>query len=382
MKNMQKKHIFFLIPDMGFGGAQRQITQLLEEYSKNKDIEISLCTIINNFKLWEEKSQRFNSDIRVLCLNKKLGKWNNITAFFSLLNFLKNYQPDIIHAFLGRGIRYAMLAKLIFPHIKLIIAFRNDLYLKSKFFGLEKLNFHRVLKFTVDINTCNSLNALKNSKIYFGYSEKQSRFFPNGVNLELFSRRIMSHSKDEISKFRILLPGRLIEQKNQILVVEAITSLFERRKNLPNFEIIFIGEISSSDYMSKIKIAIKKNKLENIIKVISPTINIIDYYNNADIVLLPSLHEGFPNVLLESWACKKPILISEEADTANIVVEGYGGWKFSAKSSENLAEKILHISSLSLNDLNNQGEIGYKIVKSKYSIKQVSEEYMSLYNAL
>lgn len=367
---------------MGFGGAQRQITQLIEEFSKNKDIEITLCTIINNFKLWEEKNQSFNSDIRVICLKKPLGKWYNIPAFFSLLKYLKNYQPDIIHAFLGRGMRYAMLAKLVFPDIKLIIAFRNDLYLKPKYFGLERLNFRRIFKFTVDINTCNSLHALNKSKIYFGYSEEQSHFFPNGVNLELFSSKILRHSKDEAEKFIALLPGRIIEQKNQILVVEAIASLFKNRKNLSNIEIIFIGEASSSDYMSKIKTAIKRNKLENIIKVKSPTTNIIDYYNCADIILLPSLHEGFPNVLLESWACKIPLLISEEADTANIVAEGYGGWKFSAKSSDDLAKKFLHILSLSTSDLIKQGEIGYEIVKNSYTIKAVSKKYVSLYNTL
>jgi len=37
------------------------------------------------------------------------------------------------------------------------------------------------------------------------------------------------------------------------------------------------------------------------------------FYNRADLIVLPSATEGFPNIVLEAYACEKPVLVAKEA---------------------------------------------------------------------
>lgn len=377
---MKKIKLFFLIPDMGFGGAQRQLTELIIQLVKRDNLEITLCTIINNFELWKEVDSSISSKVNVITLNKKKGKLHNIQAFIYLIIKLHRTNPHIIHAYLGRAIRFSMIAKLFYPRKKLIIAFRNAIKVKTRLFGLEKINFHRIFRFTVNINTCNSLAALEGARIYFGYSNEKSFCIPNGIDTKSFYPKTKDNKN---TKTKLLLPGRIIEQKNQMSILRAITTILKTRQNsTPCFEVLFVGEVASKTYFEEIIQFISFNNLNEIVKILPPTTNILKYYHEADIILLPSLHEGFPNVLLESWACKKPVLISKEADTASIVKPNHGGWTFNVANTEDLTKKLNLILQLDSGQIINQGELGYKIATNRYSISQITDRYYKLYSEL
>jgi glycosyltransferase involved in cell wall biosynthesis len=371
--------VFFLIPDLGFGGAQRQLIELIRQFAKDPSISIILCTIVNNCQLLDTLDEQVRSRIKLYCLNKQQGKWYNIPAFFSLIKYIGETNPHIVHAFLGRGMSFAMLAKLFQTKPKLIIGFRNALYLRKRWLSLEKLNFQRIFKNTVNINTCNSREALANSQEYFGYSENISYFFPNGVNTEIF---FPSPNYSPSRKICFLIPARIIAQKNQLSVVQAVLRILQEKKEVPEFEILLVGENTSKGYGEQLHQFISENNLQEYIQIYPPTKDIQKYYKMADIVLLPSHHEGFPNVLLEAWACAKPVLISKEADTANIVADSQGGWTFAAADVDEFIVEFFTILNLPHEEIKRQGEIGYRIVQADYSIKKVADNYLNLYNNL
>jgi galacturonosyltransferase len=107
--------------------------------------------------------------------------------------------------------------------------------------------------------------------------------------------------------------------------------------------------------------------------------DIITYYHNAHAVILPSFHEGFPNVLLEAWACAKPVLVSDEADTASLLTKGHGGINFPAHSTEQMADAIESFIRLSSDQKQYQGKIGYQIIKKHYKFSKIAKAYAQLY---
>jgi HAD superfamily hydrolase (TIGR01484 family) len=63
-------------------------------------------------------------------------------------------------------------------------------------------------------------------------------------------------------------------------------------------------------------------------------------YTLADMVLVPSLVEGFNLTTIEGWLYKKPVLVSRGAGSSKLVSEGINGYTFEPNNPEELAEKI------------------------------------------
>ena len=100
-------------------------------------------------------------------------------------------------------------------------------------------------------------------------------------------------------------------------------------KNYKNDYILYIiGHIADSIYYNKILSYIKTNNLAGKTQIITNCNNVSVYYPLADVVILPSLYEGFSNVLLECMMFKKLLFLSNEANTSSIIKHNYNGILF------------------------------------------------------
>jgi len=63
------------------------------------------------------------------------------------------------------------------------------------------------------------------------------------------------------------------------------------------------------------------------------------WMNACDVLVLPSLNEGRPNVLSEALACAKPVIATNVAGNPEIVNKDVG-YLVALKDSDDLAEKI------------------------------------------
>jgi len=86
-----------------------------------------------------------------------------------------------------------------------------------------------------------------------------------------------------------------------------------------NVIILAIGR--PGDYSDKLTEKIKENNLQDYLLDIGEVANkdIAQYYQLADLFLMPSRGEGFPRVLLESMACGCPTISFEVGGVANIL---------------------------------------------------------------
>lgn len=88
--------------------------------------------------------------------------------------------------------------------------------------------------------------------------------------------------------------GRLIETKNHIALVHAFARWCE---NDPRLRLLIVGEGNERDF---IEMAVHEESLEGRVFLPGKTNEVADFLSAMDLFVLPSLHEGFGNVLVEA----------------------------------------------------------------------------------
>jgi glycosyltransferase involved in cell wall biosynthesis len=92
----------------------------------------------------------------------------------------------------------------------------------------------------------------------------------------------------------------------------------------------------------------------------------------CDILALPSVEESFGMVLIEAWACGKPVIAADIAATRCIVEPGIDGWLVKPFDAEDLAEKILRLLS-SPEQRTEFGQRGREKMLARYTWEKVTD---------
>jgi len=146
-----------------------------------------------------------------------------------------------------------------------------------------------------------------------------------GVDTNLF---IPPKEKNFNSKIKVLYVGSFQERKRPYLVLEAA-------KRFPDVEFHLIGDGPLKERLFSI---IEKEKLNNVeISSNLPTEELISYYQNSDIFLFPSIHEGFPKVTLEAASCGLPAIVFDSYKPET-VLNGKTG--FIVKDFQEMLDKL------------------------------------------
>ena len=134
---------------------------------------------------------------------------------------------------------------------------------------------------------------------------------PNAIDTEVF--RYNEVARNEIRKEysledkRVLLfVGRLSPEKNLEFLIDAVIKAYTRN---PDVVALIIG---SGEEQNKLEALIKANNAQDYIKLLGVRNDVNNLMNASDILLLPSIHEGFPVVAVEAMASGLPILISDK----------------------------------------------------------------------
>jgi glycosyltransferase involved in cell wall biosynthesis len=71
-----------------------------------------------------------------------------------------------------------------------------------------------------------------------------------------------------------------------------------------------------------------------------PTEDILEELHRAEVLVLPSLHDGFGFVAAEAMATGLPVIVTDQTGAADWVVDGQTGWVIRAADPESLARTL------------------------------------------
>jgi glycosyltransferase involved in cell wall biosynthesis len=127
---------------------------------------------------------------------------------------------------------------------------------------------------------------------------------------------------------------------------------------------------------------IRERSLSSIIEILPPQRQIAAVLGKLDALVLPSTHEGFPNVVLEAMASGIPVLATRVGDVANLIDEGRSGFIVPVDDEITLSERLLELCQLGVQERRSMGARGRRIVEERFQLEPIATQYFNLYQEL
>lgn len=102
----------------------------------------------------------------------------------------------------------------------------------------------------------------------------------------------------------------------------------------------------------------------------------------ADIFVLPSYREGFPNVVLQAAAMAKPALVTNVPGSNEIVEHGHNGWIVEPKNSAALFVQMNEIAQISDAELQQKGQNALQLVQARFDRRYYQGELLKFYQGI
>ncbi|OLS20024.1 MAG: GDP-mannose-dependent alpha-(1-6)-phosphatidylinositol monomannoside mannosyltransferase [Candidatus Heimdallarchaeota archaeon LC_3] len=192
-------------------------------------------------------------------------------------------------------------------------------------------------------------SALKKSKIItisktiFQYlieeyklPENQIKNIYQGIDLNYFKINVNENLVTNENHTPILgCIGYLEYRKGQKYLLEALSKLKER---FPKIFLFIVGDGPDKELLTK---KIKELHLENSVALIPFTRDPVKILKRLSILILPSIvKEGLPNVILEAFALKIPVIASNIGGISEVVKNGKTGYIIPPKDVDKLVEAV------------------------------------------
>mgnify|MGYP000876603776 CR=1 FL=1 len=355
----QKKLILFM-PSIEGGGVEKNFFIISNYLAKKLDKTILITA--------EKNLSKKIKDIKIIY--PKSDFWRNkgrlrkyLICIYLLIKTLVMNKNTFVFSFQAN--LYAIIICKLFR--KKIISRSN-----SSPSGWSK-NLIKNLIYKIGLNLADKLIV---NSIEFK-NEMKKKFSVNSSHIynPLNKKEILNLSKIKVKKIypkkvlKIINVGRLVDQKDQMTLLKAVNEI----KGLCKFKLILIGRGVNH---IKIKNFIKFNNLNKLVKIFY-TSNPFPYMKQADILILSSLFEGLPNVLLEAITLKK-FVISASCKTGpkEILDNGKGGILFKPKDFKSLAEKIIKYDKNKFY-LNKKTKFAFKRL-DRFEFKKNLDQYLKL----
>ena len=351
----------FLAGTLGRGVAEKQLTLMLQALH-GEGIETRVLCLT--------KGEAYENEIRDLGIDVDWigGSENRLIRLGNLISNLRRSPVDVIQSVHFYTNIYVGIAGRVLrtPNLG---AIRNDLLSEiaaNGNFGKWQLKLPQRLVANSRLAVDRAINCgIRPSKIEFVRNAVETK---NGAN---------GSKQKPKTCLTILFAGRLVPQKRPEVFIKLAEVLGQRFPNI-NLEFLIAGDGPLRPEIEKL--SCKKGASQPILKFLGEEADMPVIYRKADILVLTSVHEGTPNVILEAMSHGIPVVATKVGGVPEILAEGYG----IMVDRDDFGELCAATSKLVLNtDLRNQmGQQAQEYVRKNHSIGYLQEELKSIYSGL
>lgn len=317
-------------------------------------------------------------------LVRAINPIKDIAALLAIYKLIKKEKYDLVHTHLAKaGILGRLAAKLagapVIIHTLHGTIFHQELnpIVKKIYIIFEKW----MAKYTDCIISVG--HDLKNRYLQEGIGRKtQYKIVRSGMNLDRFYN-VKNKSEKDIAGIKLSfgfgekdiivgMAASLEPRKGHKYAIDVAQRIITQNNNV---KFVFAGD----GYLKEqIKEDIKKGGLEVNIKLSGFLDNVEDFFAMCDTVILTSLWEGLPQVLVQAAASGRPMVSFDVEGVREVIRDGENGFVVPIKDVDAMTEKISFLIG-DMERARSMGAAGQGIIGYEWSVDNMVYEIAEIY---
>lgn len=350
---MKKISVIFILPDLETGGAERIVTTIANHLSRDRfEPKILLLRKQGGYLNF------LNEDVEIININTERIRH----SLKPILSEIYRRKPDIVFSGYGEVNAYLSVFIKLFPRTKFIaretnVVTKHVTRKEIRFFYNFYNNYHRIIAQSDDMMK----DLTKNFRIK---SDKIVKI-NNPVDFDFIEDKMAVSQKPESFKYNyknVVAIGNLSSRKG----FDNLLKVFSRLKN-ENILLHILGDGKDREMLHQMKDFLG---LKNVI-FHGRQDNPYEFLKYADLFILSSRYEGFPNVLLEAGACGTYSLANNCPGGINEIIQHTINGEISdIEDHESFSQQILRILHQ-----NYDKEAIKSSIKSRFSKNIIMDKY-------
>jgi len=323
-------NIAMVLPYLKAGGTERQAGYIVNYLQKNgHDVR---TVSVENQDVFESLFK-----VPVHYLNSRNSTSLLLFNLFLLLRFIRKKRIEVL-------ISRAWSSNLLCGLASIISGLPNVLFLSASL-DMSKHRFYKKLIYQFIFKRCNRVISVseaskRNCIKWLNIDEDKIVVIHNGVDV----KKITELSKEGMylpdqlrnnTHKKIVFVGRLIHRKGLDILLKSFQELTKNYK----VQLIVVGGGSELDQYKTMSedLGIKEN-----VFFLGEKVNPFPYIKTGELFILPSRSEGFPNVLLEAMALKKPVVATDCETGPSEIIDSSNGTLVEVDNPEKMSLAIIN----------------------------------------
>jgi glycosyltransferase involved in cell wall biosynthesis len=210
-------------------------------------------------------------------------------------------------------------------------------------------------------------------QLELGADKRKMMIIPNGVDVNKYDIPKESHPG-----YVVGFVGRISKIKDLKTAIKAIRIVYDK---IPDLRFIIVGPVEDEEYEKELLAQVEVLGLKGVVEFLGPQ-DTTEYYPKIDVLLLSSVSEGQPLVILEAMANGTPIVTTDVGGCSEMVERGSkkAGFVVKPKDYISMAKALIKLYDKDLRE--EMGKAGKEIVRKYYSLDRMIESYRKLYEDL
>lgn len=315
----RKINILFIIMQMEMGGSERLVHSLVRNIDRNR-FSPSVAWFFGQTPLPEFR------ELEVPLFHIQKSKRVDLNAMYKLSDFIKKHNVTVVNAHHFMSMVYASWGCI-----------RNGaklFYTEHSSWEIEKINRRWTIAGRQLLRKANgAIGVSENVSItlrkYFHLPYEKSYTIPNGIDLEVFSRKDDSQVRQELglesNQISICMVANFKKVKNHIYLLRGFEAL---SRNNNNVRLLLIGKSvpdGEGDTEHEIRTFISSHGMERKVLMLGFQHNVARLLGAVDIFCLTSLKEGLPIGLIEAMAAGCAVIGTDVEGIRDVIIPEQNG---------------------------------------------------------